>query len=459
MCRRAIVVLLVTFLSIAGISVTAPTAHAAEGRARRPNVLVIVTDDQHIDTLAAMRRTRRIFGRWGTTFANAYVTTPVCCPARASLLTGRYAHNHGVLTNTDALELAGEDMLQMRLRRKGYLTAYVGKWLNNWPLRLNPPGFDLWASGRGGYRNRAYNVNGRLRKVRRYGSHFVGSRSVAFLREFARRGDARPWMLVASFFAPHSPWQPHPSHARAPVTPWVSNPAVDEARRRGGLADKHGIVTRQQADLRELPGIWRQQVRTLMSVDDTVASLFAYLKDTGEHRRTLAFFLTDNGYLMGEHGVRNKLLWYLPAVRTPLMVRWPGGDVRRGATASRIAANIDIAPTVLDAAGIRRRGMDGRSLLSSYRRDRLLIESWGLNHGPEWPSWAGLITRDEQYVEVYDARDRERRFREYYDLAADPWQLTNLLGDANLHNDAPGAMRRFSDLLADDRRCAGATCP
>lgn len=453
LCRGVVLPLLWVLTIVGTVVISGPDSSSAEAsnRPRRPNVLIIMTDDQHLDTLAAMPTTRRLFLSEGTAFSNAFVTTPLCCPGRVSVYTGQYAHNHGVLTNRGATKLLSLLTLQRYLRATGYLTGVTGKWLNSRPLRTPPPHFDRWAISNGGYNDVRFNINGKIRLKHRYTTNFIKETALRFLNYFARIRDRKPWALIVNLSAPHNPWTPHPKYADAPVEPFSSNPAIEEASERDGLADKHPAVAAQQTNLSALPDVWAAQQRTLLSVDELVQALFQALNNQREANRTLAFFMTDNGFLVGEHGILNKFLWYLPSVRTPLMMRWPGGGIPAGAVDGRLVANIDVAPTILEAARIRPSvAMDGRSLLSPEARDRLLLESWGgvRTLDDPWPTWAGLITTDRQYVETFGEESGEVEFREFYDLTRDPWQLTNLLNDGDSTNDEATQWRLMAESLA-----------
>jgi arylsulfatase A-like enzyme len=191
-----------------------------------------------------------------------------------------------------------------------------------------------------------------------------------------------------------------------------------------------------------------------MSVDDMVDTVFQTLDADGETQDTLAIFISDNGFAWGEHGLRAKGSPYTDSVKVPLYLRWPG-HVAAGATDSRFAANIDLAPTVLDATGLAGDiPMDGGSLLDpQQQRTRLLTEFYR-----DQEPWASLRTSGAHYIEYYLPPDFQRvSHREYYDLTSDPYELTNLLGDGDTGNDpnvAPLAAQ-----LAEDRVCSGAECP
>jgi arylsulfatase A-like enzyme len=434
----------------------------AEAGSRRPNILIIVTDDQPRGTLQVMPATRRLFVREGRTYRNAYVTTPLCCPSRASILTGRYAHNHGILTQ-EPQSFDVRTSIPRYLRQAGYLNGIAGKYLNRWGAGpdfrpMSPPYFDLWATTRpsgNGYRKTLFNVNGHLRTVNRYSTTFIGDQTISFLRAFERQ-DHRPWLMYTAVVAPHAPYKPQVEYRRAPVGSWPVNPAVFEDDR----SDKPPYVQARDVTYEQARSVRARQLRTLMSVDDMVRAIFAELRHLGEDRRTLAFFVSDNGYTWGDHGFVNKTVPYLPSVRVPLLARWPGHITERSVE-ERITANVDIAPTIARAARLQVDGppMDGHSLFDRHwTRDHLLVEYFKGDTGIA-PTWSSLTALDYQYVEYYDDLG-SITFREYYDLSADPWQLTNTLGDGDpANNPGPGVVATLSARLADERDCAGGDCP
>jgi arylsulfatase A-like enzyme len=409
-----------------------------------------------------MPATRRLFVREGRTYPNAYVTTPLCCPSRASILTGRYAHNHGILTQ-EPQSFDVRTSIPRYLRQAGYLNGIAGKYLNRWGAGptfkpMSPPYFDLWATTRpsgNGYRRTLFNLNGRLHRVKRYSTSFIRDKTIDFLQAFEQQ-DSRPWLMYTAVVAPHAPYKTQAQYRNAPVGSWPGNPAVFEADR----SDKPPYVQARSQTYDHGATVRARQLRTLMSVDDMVRSIFKELGRLGEGRRTLAFFVSDNGYLWADHGIINKTVPYLPSVRVPLLVRWPG-HLAGGSVDDRIAANVDIAATIARAARLDVDGppMDGRPLFDRHwTRDHLLAEYFQGDTGIA-PTWASLTALDYQYVEYYDD-DGNITFREYYDLDADPYQLTNTLGDGDpSNNPAPGVVADLSTRLADERDCAGPDCP
>ena len=242
----------------------------------------------------------------------------------------------------------------------------------------------------------------------------------------------------------------HRSRAGAGTPPYSRKTAPTSPRTSG----------EQHYALAEAQRVRTGQLRALMSVDEMVGRIFRKLEELGEKRETLAIFTSDNGFLWADHGIGGeastagqKRVPYSASVRVPFFLRWPG-RVGAGGTDRRLVGNVDIAPTVLSAAGIApdpaKPPLDGRSLLDSGRRGRMLLEYWK-EPGRPIPTWASLRTRRFQYVEYY--RDGRRVFREYYNLLRDPWQLRNLLADGVPSNDP-----RIGDLqakLKQDRTCFG----
>jgi arylsulfatase A-like enzyme len=222
--------------------------------------------------------------------------------------------------------------------------------------------------------------------------------------------------------------------------------------------DKPPFVQAEHTSLADADRARAGQLRMLMSVDDLVAQVTDTLRRTGEARDTIAFFLSDNGYLWGEHGIIAKGYPYGPGVQVPFLMRWPR-HVGAGSVDRRLGAMVDVAPTILDAAGVESDlsvPMDGRSLLDpSWRRDRMLLEYWHWR-GSSAPAWASTWGEGYQYTEYYGVGGRVVA-REYYDLARDPWQLTNLLNAGNPHNDL--GIARLHRTLTADRSCIGTACP
>ena len=431
--------------------------HPVAARAKRPNILIIVTDDQR-GGLQVMPATRRAFISQGRRFPSAFATTPYCCPSRASIMTGKYEHNHGVLDNRSSKDLDQGTTIQRYLEDAGYRSGIFGKYLNNWRIEIAPPHFDDWAvmntSGKNSrqYRGAIWNVAGRLETVPLYSTKYIGYKTIQFLRK-SNKQDSQPWFAYVATHAPHAPFTAEKKYADAHVPLWHPGPNVFELDR----SDKPPFGGGNRIRVKKGTEIRKAQLRTLMSVDELVEDVLTALKSLREKRDTLIFFISDNGYMWGEHGWFEKQKPYAEAVQVPMFVRWPDA-MRGGSVDSRLVGNIDIAPTILDAVGLPQdpnSPMDGRSLLDgSWDRDRILLES---NTGRQITHWASTWQGDRQYTEFYDDTGVET-FHEYYDLVADPWQMDNMLGDSSPQNDPPDALALKAQLELD-KHCSGNDCP
>jgi arylsulfatase A-like enzyme len=433
-----------------------PAGGPARGQESRPNILVILTDDQRAAgtvTPLAMPATRRWLREGGTRFSNAFATTPLCCPSRASIFTGQYAHNHGVRRNDDAGALDHRDTVQRYLHDAGYLTALVGKFLNLWPLDRRPPHFDRYTLVGLGYQDPQVNKDGHIVQVNRYSTDYVATRSRSMILDFEDR-DATPWMLFVHPRAPHGPFDIKKKYQDAPVGRWGLNPAVREQN----LSDKPPYVRHQEPNPKKARSLRRDQLRMLMSVDDLVAKAFNALVEAEELQDTLVIFLSDNGFMWGEHSLFAKTHAYLQSAEIPLYVRWPG-HVPTGTGDPRLAANIDVAPTILEAAGVEAQHvLDGRSLLGTAPRDHLLLESFFHHPQKDIPKWASYLSSSIQYTEYYADNETTRIFREYYELGPDPWQLRNRLGPGQ-QPPPPGSVAVVKAQLDRDRSCQGTLGP
>jgi arylsulfatase A-like enzyme len=401
-----------------------------------------------------MPRTLEAFGRQGVQFPNAYVTTPLCCPSRASIMTGRFVHNHKVKNNYEAPLLDQRQTIQRYLHDAGYETAIAGKYLNFWDLNVNPPLFDRWSIQNHGYQKRVQNTDGVVTKQKEYSTDYIRDQAIRFMQSF-EQDDARPWLMFVTPFAPHHPFQPATRHRKLKVPPWAPGPAVAETDRTDKPPSVQGRTWPAASAVRDRRG----QLRSLVAVDQMVRRVMRELDRLGEGNDTLAFFLSDNGFFWSEHGLVDKRFPYTEAIQVPMFMRWPG-HVPAGSTDGRMAQLIDVPATIMEATGITpdpEYPIDGRSLLSPFSRDRILVEHYIDPLSPDIIDWASIRTSTYQYVEYYDRTAQESvAYREYYDLVADPYQLTNVLGDSTSANDPPqDRLVELSIQLSRDRRCEG----
>ncbi|GAA0317923.1 hypothetical protein GCM10010302_66230 [Streptomyces polychromogenes] len=443
----------------AATAVPAAAQVAAAGPAAaagRPNILLIVTDDQPKHTEWALPKTVAWLADQGVKFTHGHVTTPLCAPSRSSVFSGRHAHNHGVRNNKAAHALDQSTTVQKYLRQAGYRTGLFGKYLNSWTLADNPPHFEEFALLQPAYVDAQWNVNGTVQTINGYTTTIVKNRTLAFLDKAAT--DTRPWFAYVTPYASHGPRTPEAKYADTAVPAWNGRPSVPEEDR----ADKPPYIREATGTLADGRAIRAEQLRTLLSVDDAVQAFKDKLQALGQLENTLVIYIGDNGFSWGDHGWTAKSVPYRPAHEVPFYLSWPAGGRGAGTQDDRIVANIDIAPTLLDAAGITPAApQDGRSLLSSHSRDHLLVEWWkqGTATGGT-PTWSSYVAKDEQYTEYYDLRTDasgtvsgtgQVTFREYYDLAADPYQLTNLLHGATPAQEQALGIPALADRLHADR--------
>lgn len=440
---------------LAAVTVVPPAAKPAPAQASpRPNVLIFMTDDQRDEDLGVMAETMAWFESGGTHFPNGFATTPLCCPSRASFMTGRYPHNHGVLANGQVGNLVQQSTIQRQLQSAGYTTAFVGKYLQGWSITSALPFFDRFSFHRERkYNDVEFNTDGVVAVKPGYITTVETATALQFLKDF-EADDTKPWIMFVTPIAPHSPTTPDATYTWAPVPAWVKKPNQPEVDR----SDKPPYVQSSAANLTAVERTRAAQLRTLMSVDDMVDDVMTELEVLGESN-TVAFYFSDHGGLWGDHGLTGKQAPYEGSIQLPMYMRWPG-HVTAGGTDSRLAGNIDLAPTVYEATGVTpdpAYPLDGRSLLQPDARGRLFFEHVAVGSSIV-PTWRGIRTATYKYVEYYPTKtSTQPDFREYYDLTSDPYELVNLLGDADVTNN-PDFVALSAQLNAD-YGCSGTTCP
>jgi len=433
----------------AGTGCGGPAAPTSATPAARPNFVVVIADDMAYGLFGAGRRLpflplpnlQRLASQ-GVQFDRAFVTTSLCSPSRASILSGLYAHTHGVMAN-ESIELSPDiPTFPLILQQAGYHTAFVGKWHMDATRDSPRPGFEHWVSfrGQGVYDDPTLNVDGAVVKRTGYITDLLTDYAVDWLNQRT----SAPFLLILAHKAPHAPFEPAPRHAAALADATVPEPANFEdsfadkpswQRRYAGCGGTAAAFTQCPDPLpAELPpSPWSGRapwmldyMRTLLAVDESMGRLLATLDSRGLARSTYVLFLSDNGLFLGEHRLGDKRVAYEESLRIPLVVE--GGDL----AARRVSAavlNLDLAPTLLDLAGVAVPGsMQGRSLVRLLRgeaagvRDSFLYEYAADFRIPVVPSIVAIRTMDRKYV-TYPTLPGEE---ELYDLASDPGELTNL---------------------------------
>jgi N-acetylglucosamine-6-sulfatase len=483
----------------AGSEETVSVERAANaGGPERPNVILILTDDLDAASISHMPNLRSLLIDQGTTFENAFVTDPLCCPSRATILRGQYAHNHGVLGNEppqggfEKFRAMGHQSSTMAtwLQDEGYRTIFVGKYMNGYEGTHVPPGWDEWYAVSGNYMSTDLNENGTINHYDPEQDHLDD-----VLAERAAGYVGRPGGGVPSFFVPHKPFlmwvgttAPH-----APATPAPRHenslqdlslpepPSFDEkdvSDKPEWIRDNPHLTPEQIARAEDL---YRKRLQSMLAVDEMIAELVDTLRQSGELENTYIFFTSDNGLHLGTHRLTaGKWTAYEEDIRVPLIVRGPG--VPEGERLEHLVLNNDLAPTIAELGGADTPSfVDGRSLVPLLEDDDPFPEDWrraflveaatelgGVEADPtvddgspelplsgdpsperRWghPALEALRTEDGLYVE-YEGGERE-----LYDLEEDPYQLENRYEISD-----PGTVRRAEEWLEALRGCAGATC-
>lgn len=392
-------------------------------KSSRPNFIVIISDDQSHDSLQFMPQTKALIFDQGITFAQGFDTTPLCCPSRASIFTGLYAHNDGVKVNTDKLTDKYQTVITA-LHKNGYYTGLVGKYLNSW-LGEPRPEFDSWVSWPGSvasYQDPNINVNGTWGIHPGYITDIENEYVMQFLDQASQQN--KPFLLIYAARAPHAPAVPAPQYKNfLQNLPPYRPPSFNEADVSNKPSSISGIHLMSPQQIAGNDDFRRRQILTLISLDNNVGNIVTKLQQMGQLDNTAIFYISDNGLQWGEHRLSaDKAAEYEESIRVPFGLRYPP-LIPKPYIENRLVGNIDITPTIYDLAGIPiPANLDGLSFVKLVNggpwRDNILIESW-----PERGYWAGIRTDHFVYVET------QQDLSELYDLQTDPFELNNLIND------------------------------
>jgi arylsulfatase A-like enzyme len=467
-----VVAALLAFSTIPGTDAAGPA---------RPNVVVIMTDDQTVHALEVMTATRSLVGDAGASFTRSYSSFPLCCPSRATFLTGRYAHNHGVLENEPPTggyyRLDSRNTLPVWLEAAGYRTVHVGKYLNDYgtkdPTEI-PPGWSDWHGivDPSTYRMWGYTINdnGALTTYGEfddedpalYQTDVLRGKAVEAIQ--AAAGDGRPFFMTFWTLAPHrevttlaDQGGPRPAPRHAGTFSDLAMPRPPSFNEKD-MSDKPLYMrlkpSLDAAAIAEIEQRYRNELESLLAVDEAVAAIVDTLSSEGVLDDTYILFTSDNGFFHGEHRTPvEKILAYEPSSKVPLLIRGPG--IAAGTVIDELVANVDLAPTIVALTGATTsRPMDGRSLLpfiadpARHTRRPILLESLipiggsllefftsqfpapasialseaagplpSLPLGQAVLPYQGIHTGRYVYLEYITGE------HELYDLAVDPWQL------------------------------------
>lgn len=427
----------------------------------RPNIVVVLTDDHRYDAMGFLDHpfleTPNLdrLAAEGAYFKNAYVTTSLCSPSRASILTGLYAHNHRVVDNYNPVSESLTFFPEL-LQKEGYQTAFIGKW-HMGDNEVKQRGFDHWISfkGQGVYvpdpamlkakgrfvpqaENTGFNINGR--KVPQKG--YITDELTDYAEEWLEaKDDEKPFLLYVSHKGVHADFLPPDRHAfkydkveiETPPSP-VTNPELftdPPMWVRNQNNSRHGVEFAYYTGV-DLKKYYRRYCEALLAVDDSVGRLLANLEKRGELENTVFLYLGDNGFIFGEHGLIDKRCAYEESIRIPMLMRYPKA-IKGGSTVEKIVANIDVAPTLLEAAEMSpSKEMNGQSFwplakgekVEKWRKFLLYEYYWERNY-PQTPTTHAVIGEQFKYIRYHGVWDLD----ELYDTRADPRERKNLFND------------------------------
>lgn len=485
-----------------------PLKQPVKPRIDQPNILLVMTDDMRADDLQWMPRTQEFFATRGTNFRNMFAPTPLCCPNRASYLTGEYSHNHEVWWHDEPFGYGSFDdrhTLAGALQQAGYATGYVGKYLNRYgiaapkadpgadPATYVPAGWDEWrgtpdATGlpswdpREGstyaYFDTTVNVNGTLEGHEgEYNSKVLVDETLEVMEEF--QAGSRPWYLQLNSLAPHhgGPTESDdPAEFATPARPEWTKGKFDLEIPRGlgvpesgepepDVRDKAGLtrnrVPLDDADRAGILAMSRQRAETLLAFDHQLVRVLRTLKRTGQLDHTIVAFTSDNGFMQGEHRWRDgKVIGFEPSFRIPLFVAGPG--VPAGADDDIPVNTVDLSASVLDWAGARLDGADGHSFVDAIGSGRGWDRAVGYEaYFPKVPnnrtvrgfeggdaSAVGIRTAGWFYVRYSTGQE------ELFDLRNDPVQLSSVARDP-AYAEVKAELRKAWDRF---HACAGSDC-
>lgn len=435
------------------------------------NIVFILSDDHRYDFMSfhpgapAFLETPSIdrMAAEGAHVQNAFVTTSLCSPSRASILTGQYAYNHGVVDNSRMI--ADEAVFVPEILKKaGYRTAFIGKWHMGGHTDDPQPGFDRWVSfpGQGMYVDQTFNIDGKRQLVKGYITDVLTDFAIDFLEE--QKGE-EPFLLYLSHKAVHAEFVPAPRHAGTYADAELEYPPTMAATDRN-FDDKpkwvweqrfgwHGVDHMYHGQM-DFDTFYRRYAETLLALDESVGRVLDQLEKGGLADDTLVVYMGDNGFSFGEHGLIDKRHAYEESIRVP-MVAWAPGMIAPGSRVGQMVLNIDVAPMMLELAGIGTpASMDGRSFLPmlrgenppDWRNDFVYVYYWEYNF-PHTPTVFALREDRYKFMFYHGLWDKN----ELYDLEADPDETRNLI-DSPAHREVA---ERMSAKLFDQLEAAGAT--
>ena len=511
----------------------------SEKQKRKPNILLLLSDDQ--DSILGgtdyMPKLKYWIANQGATLKNAFVHTPACCPSRSSIFSGRYLHNGGALNNsvfgncygTEWRMGAEQQTFAVGAKFSGYKTYFAGKYLNQYGVRTDkhnhsfctpaheqgcfrvPPGWDGWLGLVGNSQYYHYDViesndggqtSERIRHYWNYENDYlpdvVANRTLQFMKDWEQENakskpeEQKPFLMVASWPSPHGPFTPAPQYQTS-LENLTAFRTPNWNASRSSMMQKHWFL-RQIGPIDEgtetwIDDVYRNRLRTLLSLDDHITHFMKQLKKMKQLDNTYVIYTSDNGFQLGQHRLRgDKRQLYEHDIRVPLYIRGPG--IKPGTSLDEAVLNIDLAPFIHEIVSDSQRPLDhhdGASFLGLFADDKLqdgpirkqewrndFLISYHGEGNPEcgfspcnkgkpnrYEDWhSGDATNNSYHCvrsmapsEIYCAFDDDEDFVEYYDLETDPWQLHNTAPTLS-----PEIRSAFEKRLLQLRRCRGSSC-
>jgi len=452
-------VLLICFLMLHG-----SVAFSQAGNRKPMNIIFILADDHRYDAMGFMNKIKGLqtpgmdrLAKEGVHIKNAFVSTALCSPSRASILTGQYAHTHTVVDNEAALP-SNLVFFPSYLQKSGYQTAFVGKWHMGNTDDQPQPGFDHWISfqGQGVYYNPTFNVDGKRIKQAE-GSYITDLLTDYALEWLNKTNKSKPFFLYLSHKGVHAEFYPAKRHeGKYTDVPVVCPPSMyltaTDSSKTYGIPTPPG----SQVNTRDIPNwvraqryswhgvdymyhgtikfddFYRRYLETLQAVDESIERIINWVVSQGMKDNTMIVYMGDNGFSFGEHGLIDKRHAYEESMRVPLLV-WAPGMVKPNSVMEQIIMNVDLAPTFLDLAGIAKpKQMQGFSFAEilggkgvTWQRDKVFYEYYWEAAFPQTPTTFAIRTERYKYIYYNGIWD----INELYDLQADPYEMNNLIRD------------------------------
>jgi len=430
------------------------------------NVIFILSDDHRYDFMGFLGKPKFLqtpnmdrMAKEGAYIEKAFVTTALCSPSRASIITGQFSHRHGVVDNNSLIP-EGTIFFPEYLQKNGYQTAFMGKWHMGDDSDEPRKGFDKWISfrGQGDYYNPTLNIDGKRQKVDGYVTDLLTDYALEWLQK--ERDPQKPYFLYLSHKAVHAMFKPAKRHLgkyENVKLEYPENMANTEKNYKGKpdwvreqRNSWHGVDYMYHGQM-DFDTFYKRYCETLLGIDESIGRVLEHLEQNGELDNTLVMYMGDNGFVFGEHGMIDKRHMYEESMRVPFLAMCPE-KIKPGTILPHLVQNIDIAPTVLEAAGLHMpENMDGKSFLPLLEgkniewRDAVFYEYYWERNFPHTPTTHGIRTDRYKYIHYHGVWDTD----ELYDLKNDPGEMNNLINEPELQDLVKELNGRMFDWLEE----------